>query len=180
MAQSQLGRPEANGIRLRRPLPARLFGSGPQAVLTLIAALFVVTVVAVAAAGDPSLWPLLLVQVVLVGLWLRAFTGWARVDDDGLTWRYWARWEHNWPKISAVTLTRRANTMSYRAAGPPIILVRVKGGDEDYVVPARACGRHRRAFGTAVLAAAKAHGVRTEVTSTGWNEKPGKIAEPWE
>jgi hypothetical protein len=169
-----------DGIRLHRPVSARLFGSGPQAVLTLIAALFVVTVVAVAASKDLSLWPLLLVQIVLVGLWLRAVTGWARVDDEGLAWRYWTRWEHAWPKISAVTLTRRANTMSYRAAGPPIILVRAKGGSEDFVAPARACGRRRREFGTAVLASAKAHGVRTQVTSTGWNEKPDEIAEPWE
>ncbi len=180
MAESEPSRVDADGTRLRRPLPARLFGSGPQLVLTLVVALFVVTVVAVAASGDLSLWPLLLVQVVLVGLWLRAFTGWARVDDDGLGWRYWARWEHEWPKISVVTLTRRANSMSYRAAGPPVILIRAKGGSEDFVAPARACGRQRREFGTAVLAAAKAHGVRTRVTSTGWNEKPDEIAEPWE
>jgi hypothetical protein len=174
-------RPEHAGtVHLHRPPAGRLFATTLQQVLTLVAVLFVLTVVAVTAAGDLSLWPLLVVQVLLVALWLRGVTGWARVDDDGLHWRYWTRSDRAWPHIGTVTLTRAANTMSYRAAGAPIILVRTKGGDEDFVVPARACGRHRREFGTAVLAAAEAHGVRTQVTSTGWDERPSHRGEPWE
>jgi hypothetical protein len=177
--ESKAGQVEVAVDRLRRPLVARLFASGLQLFLTFVAVITIPVLGLTIWKGDLAMWPFLLVDVLLVALWLRGVTAWAQADDEGLRWRYWARWDHPWSKISRVTLTRHSNTFAYHAAGPPIILVRAKGGDEDFIVPARGCGRHRREFGSAVLAAARAHGVRTEVTSTGWDEKPDEIAEPW-
>jgi hypothetical protein len=166
-------------VRLRWPVYGRLCATGLQQVLSAYAVLSIPLAGLLIWKEDLSQWPYLIVDGLLVALWLRGLTGWARVDDDGLHWRYWVRWDHPWPQISRVTLTRRANIGSYRAPGSPIILVRAEDGDEDFVTPALACGRRRREFGTAVLAAARAHGIRTEVTSTGWDEKPSRRAEPW-
>lgn len=165
---------------LRRPLAARLFATTFQKVLTLVALVFLVSVGGSVASGNWSMWPYLVAQAAMVALWLRGFTAWARVDDEGLHWRYWVRWDHPWPEITRVTLTRRALLATVVGnGGPPIILVRTRG-DEDFIVPALACGRHRREFGTAVLAAARSRGTRTEVVSTRWNEDPTGVAAPWE
>ncbi len=171
---------DLQAVRLRRPLVSRLLATILQGYLSLGAALSVAAVLGVLMKPDLSLWPYLIAPVLLVVLWLRGATAWARIDEDGLHWRYWARWDHPWDTIAAITLTRRAVYGHHGAAAAPIILVRSRGGDEDVITPARACGRHRRDFGSAALAAARAHGVRTEVVSARWNEEPSRIAEPWE
>lgn len=178
---SEATRPtDLNCIVLRRPLVARLFGTTLQAVLTLVTVIFVITMVAVVSSGDWSLWPFLLVQAVLVALWTRGLTAWARVDEEGIHWRYWARWDHPWSKITRVSLTRRALLATVRGnGGPPIILVNA-AGDEDFIRPALACGRHRREFATAVITAARAHGKPVKVLSRRWNEEPTETAQPWE
>lgn len=167
-------------VVLRRSPVARLFGTTLQTVLTLVVVIFLITMVAVVSSGDWSQWPFLLVQAALVALWVRGFTAWARVDEDGIHWRYWARWDHPWSKITRVSLTRRALLATARGnGGPPIILVDAVGG-EDFVKPALACGRHRREFATAVIAAARTHGKPVRILSRRWNEEPTEIAQPWE
>jgi hypothetical protein len=169
----------AVGARLRRPLLARLFATTLQGVLSCYAVVTIALIPLLIWKRDLSMWPYLLVDAALTLLWLRGFTAWASVDDDGLHWRFWVRWDHPWSEISKVTLTRHTRLMSAQTKGPPIILVRAKDGDEDYVLPAVGCLRHRREFGTEVLAAARTHGIRTEIVSTGWDEKPDHIAEQW-
>lgn len=158
---------------------ARLFATNVQSALSLVAAVATLTLALANPLSDRTLWPFLFVQLVLILLWLRGVTAWARVDDAGLHWRYWIGSEHSWGDVRTVTLTRRANPMSQAAAGVPIILVRGKDGDEDFIAPARGCGRRRREFASEVLAAARANGVATEVVATGWNEEPTRVAEPW-
>ena len=171
---------DLNRVVLRRPLVARLFGTMPQIVLTLVAVVSVITIVAVVSSGDWSPWPFLLVQAAPVALWARGVTAWARVDEDGIHWRYWARWDHPWSKITRVSLTRRARLATVRGnGGPPIILVST-AGHEDLISPALACGRHRREFATAVITAAHAHGRPVSVLSRRWNEEPTATAQPWE
>ena len=171
---------DPNRVVLRRPLVARLFGTMPQIVLTLVAVVSVITIVAVVSSGDWSPWPFLLVQAAPVSLWARGVTAWARVDEDGIHWRYWARWDHPWSKITRVSLTRRARLATVRGnGGPPIILVST-AGHEDLISPALACGRHRREFATAVITAARAHGRPVSVLSRRWNEEPTATAQPWE
>ena len=109
---------ELNRVVLHRPPVARLFGTTPQTVLTLVAVISVITIVAVVSSGDWSPWPFLLVQAALVALWARGVTAWARVDDDGIHWRYWARWDHPWSKVTHVALTRRA-ALARRRRTPP-------------------------------------------------------------
>lgn len=164
---------------LRRGIASRLFSSGIQAWLTLLAAGFVFCIVALAS-GATALWPALVLTGVATALWARGVTAWARVDDDGLHWRYWTRTDLPWRSIHTITLTRRANVWSYVAKGGPIILVHGAKKFEDFVRPAIACGHHRRAFADEVTATARTHGVETEVVSTGWNAEPSRIAEPWE
>ncbi|HEY9482523.1 MAG TPA: hypothetical protein VIR00_06135, partial [Micromonosporaceae bacterium] len=108
---------DLNRVVLRRPLVGRLFGTTPQTVLTLVAVVFVITIVAVVRSGDWSPWPFLLVQAALVALWARGVTAWARVDEDGIHWRYWVRWDHPWSKITRVSLTRRALLSTVRGSG---------------------------------------------------------------
>jgi hypothetical protein len=119
---------------------------------------------------------------VLDLLWLRGLTAWASFDDDGVHTRFWARWDHPWDRIGKITLLRLENSMSSRAKGPPAILVHTTGkeGDDDYLAPARRCGRHRREFATELIVAARARGVQVEVGSTGWAEAQQTAAVPYE
>ena len=86
--------------------------------------------------------------------------------------RYWVRFDYPWSDMRSVTLQRLGVWSSARTPGPPAIIVRMRGESEteDKLAPVLRCGRHRREFATALLAAAHAHGVRTVVGSSGWNE----------
>jgi hypothetical protein len=161
-------------VRLRRPLYARLFSSGLQALLTVYTAVTVGFVVAaVAGSFDWAYWYVFVFDVVVVGVWLLGVTAWAEVDDRGIRWRYWMKHDYPWGDVSRVALGQRA--MSPMFPGPdvrqPVILVRCKG-DEDFVRPAVLCRRHRREFGNALLQQATAHRKHTEVIGKHWDLQP--------
>lgn len=170
-------RPDAGGapssrVRLRRPLLTRLFSSALQTLLTVYAlAVAGMLVAAVAGRLDWSYWPLYLVDLAAVAVWLLGVTAWAEADDSGVRWRYWMKQDVPWRDVSRVALGQRA-IVQY-GPGPdrsqPAILVRGKG-DEDFVRPAAMCGRHRREFGTAVLELAGRHGKQTAVIGRHWSE----------
>lgn len=182
-----MSEPQSAGRRLRRPLVARLFGTITQGVLSFVALItigLVVTVVIAAAAGKSvgGVTLLAVVPLLLTALWARGLTAWTSFDDEGVHTRYFVRSDHPWGKIHSITLQRLENVASVRSRGAPAIIVRMKGSSavEDRLDPVLRCGRRRREFGTALLAAARDHGVRAVVGSTGWDEAPETEVAPFE
>lgn len=171
-SQQNAGGLPSSRVQLRRPVLARLFSSALQTLLTVYAlAVSGMVVAAVSGKLDWSYWPLYLVDLAAVAVWLLGVSAWADADDGGVRWRYWMKQDIAWQDVTRVALGQRA-VVQYRP-GPdrkqPAILVSSRG-DEDFIRPAAMCGRHRRDFGTPLLALAAQHGKRTAVTGRHWSE----------
>jgi hypothetical protein len=160
---------------------ARLFSSPLQAVLTLYAIASVgFLVLALAGKIVSSEWYLYPIDLAAFALWLRGVTAWAEVDDAGVRWRYWMKYDYAWHEVTRIALGQRV--VSQVGPGPdvsqPAILVRTRG-DEDFIRPAASCWRHRKEFGTAVVRFAAAHHKHTEVIGKHWTEPATTEELPW-
>ncbi|HEU5265503.1 MAG TPA: hypothetical protein VFU35_02340 [Jatrophihabitans sp.] len=167
-------------VRLRRGIWARCASSGTQFVLTLFGGFAVFALIYGAVHGRGGGWTVggVVALVVLFVPWIAGLTAWARVDDDGIRWRYWLKYSYRWEQITRITLTNRDLVMAPSGFNSvPTIVVHGRtrrgkpgAGFEDSVRPVEGTGRNRRAFADAVVAAARAHGTKVVVSSRGWNQ----------
>lgn len=168
-------------IRLRRGPVARIGSSNTQWVLSSFCVLILFAVVygTVKGRGWGGGWTIGAVVSLLVLFvpWIAGLTAWARVDDEGIHWRYWMKYSYPWQQITRITLTDRDLVMAPSGFNKvPTIVVHgrtERGGSrtgEDNIRPVEGAGRNRRAFADAVVAAAKQHGKRVVVASRGWNQ----------
>lgn len=171
------------GARLRRGPRCRLASSNVQAGLSLLCLALLAAIGYGLANGRPVFagnwlaW--VLPALVLVVPWAAGLTAWARADERGFHWRYWARHSVPWQHVTRVTLTERSLSFTpVGATSTPAIVVHARtsekprsGSGIEYAIrPGQGAGRHLREFASEIAAAARAHGVRVVVASSGWDE----------
>jgi hypothetical protein len=169
--------------RLRRGVRCRLASSNVQAGLSLLCLALLAAIgygLANGRAVFAGNWPAwVLPALVLVVPWAAGLTAWARADEGGIRWRYWARHSVPWQQVTRVTLTERSLSFTpVGATSTPAVVVHARtspkprsGSGIEYAIrPGQGAGRHLREFANEITAAARAHGVRVVVESSGWDE----------
>lgn len=170
---------------LRRSFAARLFGpdvlqAGMLALGVLGAVAAVLVVVAFGASA--ALVPAAVEAGAFLLLVIAASTGYARVDENGLSWRLRVPVRVRWDEVRAVEFAAIRYGRFYRSTsgglGPPALLIRVHGvvrpawlpGDVHVVAPAATATPERvdTTFVSALVEAARARGVPVLVTGPAW------------
>jgi hypothetical protein len=159
-------------VRLQRSLPGRLFaGSAAQWVLTLVVLLEIGLIAVVASIGDlGKVLPSLGAAVIVLLIWLAGVLAAARVDADGIRWRYYAAHDYSWSQVERVRFGGKLIKGSVQF-GQAAIFITV-AGREHAITPAYGCGRERLIeFGDALINQARLHhvGVSLDTTDRRWD-----------